>query len=92
MTRVFLTVVLPLLLPTALYILWALVTDRAAFSSAAWQRVPWIWLLLAGLVAAAVALVFFVEAGSDGDGRYVPPHVEHGTIVPGHVDPEPAAR
>lgn len=89
MTRVFLTIVLPLLLPTALYVLWAMLTDRFRVADAleTWQRLPWVWLGLAGVVAAGVVVVTMVESGDRLEGRYIPPHLENGEIVPGHVAP-----
>ena len=89
MTRVFLTIFLPLLLPTALYILWALLTDRFRFTGAlaAWERLPWIWLAAAGVVVTGVVLVTMVESGDSIEGSYIPPHLEDGEIVPGHVAP-----
>jgi len=89
MTRVFLTVILPLLLPTALYILWALSTNRFRFvgALASWERLPWIWLGLAGVVMAGAVLLTMVESGDSPEGTYIPPHLENGEIVPGHAAP-----
>jgi len=91
MTRVFLTIVLPLLLPMALYIVWALATNRIrpAGSAASWLHLPWAWLLLAGVALAAAVLFYYVQFGVHGQGQYVPPHLQNGRIVPGHVVPEP---
>jgi hypothetical protein len=92
MTRVFLTIILPLLLPAALYVVWAIVTNRIRLAeSAAWQDLPWTWLAVAGAALTAAVLVFFVHFSDNGEGVYVPPHVEDGQIVPGHVEPEPQA-
>jgi hypothetical protein len=89
MTRVFLTIILPLLLPTALYLLWAVLTNRFRVSDMleAGQRLPWIWLGLAGVVAAGVVVVTMVQSGDRLEGSYIPPHLENGEIVPGHVAP-----
>ena len=89
MTRVLLTIVAPLLLPTALYLLWAASLSRAGMASTAseWRALPWAWLLTAGVILAIIALVAVVEMGGVKEGRYVPPHVENGMIVPGHVTP-----
>lgn len=92
MTRVFLTIVLPLLLPAALYVLWVMITDRAQITeAAAWRRLPWAWLVVAGVAMAAAVLVIVVETGG-GEGSYVAPHLEDGHVVPGHVVPAPATR
>ncbi len=82
MTRILLTYVLPLLLPTALYLLWL----RFAGGGAR-REVPWMWLAIAGLGLAAMVLSGLALSGGDKDGIYEPPHVENGKIVPGHVRP-----
>lgn len=91
MTRVFLTIVLPLMLPTALYVLWTVGAGRfhAAAEPAAWRDLPWVWLALAGLALAFAILAAVVELGGTENGVYVPPHLENGEIVPGHVEPAP---
>ena len=92
MTRVALTVILPLLLPTALYLLWALAAGRLAEPSAlVWRSLPWIWLAVCGAVLAAAVLVLVSQLGGVRNGSYVPPHVEDGRVVPGHMQP-PAGR
>jgi hypothetical protein len=90
MTRVFLTVVLPLLVPTVLYIGWALLTDRVqlAGSAASWQRLPWVWLVVTGVALAAAVLLIFVQTQTGGAGSYIPPHLEDGRVVPGYIAPE----
>jgi hypothetical protein len=94
MTRVFLTIVLPLLLPTALYVLWALITGNIGLtgSASAWRRLPWTWLVVAGTALAAVVVAVLVETGGDREGSYIAPHLEDGRVVPGHVVPAPASR
>jgi len=83
MIRVALTILLPLLAPTAVYFLWLYTIGRVAERST-----PWTWLIIAGLVAAAVALVVVgIDTGGDQAGRYVPPHVQDGRVVPGQIAP-----
>ena len=91
MTRVFLTVILPLLLPTALYVLWSVGAGRAqaVASNDPWRALPWPWLAAAGAVLAALVLGMLVEIGGTRDGVYVAPHLEDGKIVPGHVESAP---
>lgn len=90
MLRVFLTIVLPLLLPTALYLLWVgtlgFPQEGAAMS---WSSVPWVWLAAAGTVLLAIVLVIVtVRFGTPQEGVYVPPRWEAGAIVPGHIEPK----
>jgi hypothetical protein len=89
MTRVFLTVVVPLLLPTVIYLLWLVSFGRGRSSGGAmaWQGLPWVWLGLAGFVLAAAALFVLVGRSGPQTGTYVPPHFEDGRVVPGHMEP-----
>ena len=51
MLRVLLTIVLPLVLPTALYLLWVSTLGTPQEGGAmSWTAVPWIWLAGAGAV------------------------------------------
>jgi Family of unknown function (DUF6111) len=91
MLRVFLTVVLPLLLPTALYLLWIGTLGSSQEGGAiSWTAMPWIWLAGAGAVLLAIVLlVVTVHFGSSQEGIYVPPRWEGDRIVPGHIEPKP---
>jgi hypothetical protein len=91
MFRVFLTIVLPLLLPTALYLLWIGILGSSQEGGAvSWTTVPWIWLAGAGAVLLAIVLlVVTVHFGSSQEGVYVPPRWEGERIVPGHIEPNP---
>jgi hypothetical protein len=92
MLRVVLTIVLPLLLPTALYLLWITTLGSAREGGVIrWTAVPWIWLAGAGAVLLAIVLlVVTVHFGSSQDGVYVPPRWEGDRIIPGHIEPKPA--
>jgi hypothetical protein len=47
-----------------------------------------LWLLALGLFFAALLTVALSVFSGDGiEGRYVPPQLENGRIVPGHVEP-----
>lgn len=89
MGRVFLTIIVPLLLPTALYAAWRVLVGKQI-------NVPavWIWLAVAGVaLTAALLIVLSVDFGQPKEGRYVPPHInERGIVVPGHIEPAPAGR
>ena len=87
MLRVVLTIVLPLLLPTFVYLLWMWIVRRHR------AALPWIWLAGAGVVLlAAVLLIVTVGFGTTAEGVYVPPRWEKGRIVPGHVEPGRSTR
>ena len=89
MLRVGLTIILPLIMPTGLYLLWITVLgaprDSAAGASTA---LPWAWLAAAGaLLLAIVLFVVTVGFGTTQQGSYVAPRWQDGRIVPGHIEP-----
>jgi len=85
MGRVFLTIILPLLLPTLLFVLWRLAAGRAINLST-----MWVWLIAGGLVLCSVTLVLVsVDFRGERAGKYVPPQLRDGLIVPGHIEPAP---
>ena len=83
MGRVFLTIIVPLLLPTAIYVAWRVVAGKQINVPAAW-----LWLTVVGLaLASAVLVLLSVDFGEPKEGHYVPPHVnDSGTVVPGHIE------
>ncbi len=89
MLRVLLTIVLPLALPTALYLSWMWIAQGAERSrNVHWAAVPWVWLAGAGaLLLALVLFVVTVGFGTSTPGVYVPPHWENGRMIPGHIEP-----
>jgi hypothetical protein len=90
MGRVFLTIVLPLLVPTALYVGWLyfLKWSTQGAETLRWQELPWLWLGTAGVVLLAVVLfVVTVHFGKPETGRWVPPRYEDGRVVPGYMEP-----
>jgi hypothetical protein len=89
MLRVGLTIVLPLILPTGVYLLWIAALGPPRDSSAgASTAVPWAWLAAAGAVLLAIVLfVVTVGFGSAQRGVYVAPRWENGRIIPGHIEP-----
>ena len=85
MGRVLVTIIVPLVLPTALYLVWRLWLGRTVTVSS-----TWVWLLVAGLALSSLTLIFLsVDFGAPRDGVYVPPHVQNGQVVPGHIEPAP---
>lgn len=93
MTRILLTMVLPLLAPTFIYIGYLVVAHwysrrpgGAARPFPGFQTWPWLWLALAGAALAAASFVFLAETTTEPPGGvYVPPQYIDGEIVPGHV-------
>lgn len=91
MLRVLATIVLPLVLPTAIYLGWVRLTDRSGQRQAVrWAAVPWVWLAGAGTVLLILVLVFVnLRFGTSQPGIYVPPRYEGGRVVPPHFEPKP---
>ena len=91
MLRVLATIVLPLLLPTALYLLWIRVADRSLQGRPVrWAALPWVWLVGAGTVLLILVMVVVnVHFGTSQPGVYVPPRYERGQILPPHIEPKP---
>jgi hypothetical protein len=93
MLRVIATIVLPLVLPSALYLLWVAALRRAPEQRIDWRAAPWIWLVGIGLGLAAGVLAFVhIGFGTQEGGRYVPAHVENGKLVPGRFEPAAGSR
>jgi len=89
MIRVFLTIVVPLMVPTALYLLWITIfaapRERA---TGGWRSVPWLWLATAGVLSLVIVLfVVAVGFGTRQEGVYVAPRYVNGRIIPGHIEP-----
>ena len=89
MLRVFFTIVLPLILPTALYLCWVWIAQAPRHAGGVgWAALPWVWLAGAGgLLAALVLFAVMVGFGTSQPGVYVPPRWENGKIIPGHIEP-----
>lgn len=90
MLRVILTIVVPLILPTAVYVLWVRTVRREASGGAVrWRAMPWIWLAGAGaMLLALVLFVVTVHFGTTQSGVYVPPRYEGGRVLPPHIEPK----
>lgn len=92
MTRILLTYLLPIVLPTLLYVLWLRVVQRRAAAAGqparAWAEVPWAWLFATGLALAGIISAGTLVMGeSDETGDYRPPYVdERGRVVPGRFE------
>ena len=89
MLRVVFTIFLPLVAPTAVYLLWMWLANWSRPGAAAgWGGLPWWWLAGTGvLLLALVLFVVTVHFGRPQPGIYEPPRMENGRIVPGHIEP-----
>ena len=89
MIRILLSYGLPFLLPFGAYFTYVALARRAEAKGIKWQEAPWVPLAIAGFtLVIASFLATGLLTGSDPAGTYVPPHMEGGRVVPGHVKQE----
>jgi hypothetical protein len=84
--RQFLEILLPLILPTLIYVSYVVLAR--ARGATGQPEVPWFWLAAAGgllLVVTFVAIALL--GGAPPTDRYLAPRMENGKIVPGQFQP-----
>lgn len=91
MSRVLLQYVLPLLLPTLLYLAWWSVFGRRGGAGGGppprLTEGPWFWLIISGAGLMVGGFIYTgLTTGEAPGGRYVAPQLQHGRVVPGHVE------
>ncbi len=87
MIRIFLEYVLPLVLPTAIYVAWvwyARATHAGDPTELPGLRTgPLFWCLLAGFALMSAGLIWIaVSTGAPPGSAYQPPRLEGGKVVP----------
>lgn len=88
--RAFIEVIVPLLLPALLYWLYLKMQERRGVTV---REVPLSWLAVAGVLLLIIVLGAGWLAGKEPpSGKYIPPHVVDGVVVPGHFEEQPAAQ
>lgn len=90
--RAFLAIVLPLALPTAVYVLYMTLARRrpgAAGAAAQPMEMPWSWLIIAGGVLAIVTFLALYLFEDVGRGQYHPARIIDGEIKPGYFGDKP---
>jgi heme/copper-type cytochrome/quinol oxidase subunit 3 len=76
------------LVPFALYAIYLHLRENDVSTPA--KKHPWTVLFISGLVLVAASFVYWgITEGSGTQGVYVPPHVENGRVIPGHVEESP---
>jgi hypothetical protein len=89
--RALLAIVIPLALPTALYLIYAKLARRragAAGAAALPTVMPWSWLLFAGALLALTTFLVLYLFDDGSRGRYHPAVIIDGEIKPGYVEDE----
>ena len=93
MSRILITYILPFLLPILSYAAWVWYRTRYVATHGGeapqFEKGPWPLLLFVGAVLALgmLGLSALLQGNSPDEGPYVPPHVENGEVVPGHIQP-----
>ena len=93
MLRIMYTYVVPFLMPAAVYAAWVWYRMRYVAQHGGeapkLEQGPWPLLLFLGAILAfgVLALSALTQGGSP-DATYVPPHLENGQVVPGHLEPK----
>ena len=86
--RQFFQIVLPLILPTVIYVVYMLIARPRPGSNAPAHDWPWLWLGLAGVVLVIVTFVgIALFGGASPAERYEPAKLINGQIKPGHFEP-----
>jgi heme A synthase len=92
MIRIFLIYVLPLIAPSALYILWCLWQIKRSSGTvegdvrSVVRRAPWVKLAAIGTGLLVLVLVIAALTGGEPPHEaYSPPHLENGRVVPGEI-------
>lgn len=80
----------PVLLPLLIYGLWYLRMRRRAQAKDEtpphFRDGPWYWAVLASLIAGLGCFLWLWVSTQGEKGAYVPPRLQDGRIVPGHIE------
>lgn len=92
MIRIFLIYVLPLIAPTALYILWRLWQIKRGSGTiegdmrSVVRAAPWVKLAAVGTALLALVLIIAALTGGEPPHEdYSPPRLENGRVLPGEI-------
>ena len=95
MIKQILTILLPLLAPTIAYLIWGWFMRKRKHDLddgkklEAWQTWPWRYLVGAGAILSMISLLLLgLTTNNNLTGKYIPPTVIDGELVPGHFIPD----
>jgi len=95
MARLLFTYILPLVLPFLMYLAWNAYARAQARKNGgeepSLQKGPIFWSIVAGfiLLAASLVTLALTGGGPTDSGRYIPPRVEDGRIIPPSYEKAP---
>ncbi len=84
MTQFLLRILLPFLLPFVAFALWRLLLTRGR---GLLESTPWYALTLAGLLLAVAGVASLAFLDGSPPGKYVPPQLVNGDILPARIEP-----
>jgi hypothetical protein len=84
--RALLAVVVPLVLPTALYFVYMTLVRRRGATTAPPLEMPWSWLIVAGGALVLVTFIALYLFADFGRGKYHPAQIIDGKVQPGYFD------
>ncbi len=93
MARFLFTYIVPVLLPVLTYAAWVWYRTRYVQKHGGeapkFEEGPWPMLLFAGALLTLVMLGVsaMIQGNAPEEGIYVPPRVENGQVIPGHIEP-----
>ncbi len=80
----------PVVIPLVVYWLWLETARRKARKTGApvplFRDGPWYWIIFSTLSIAVLCFLFLASGLHENKGNYVPPHMEGGKLLPGHVE------
>jgi hypothetical protein len=80
----------PVLIPLLVYVLWFEIVGRKAVKAGQakplFREGPWYWLVISMLGTALACFVLLGASIENHQGKYTPPHMENGVMVPGIVE------
>ncbi len=83
----------PVLIPVVVYWIWFKThvnkAKKEGKPAPRFRDGPWYWLVLSSLLVGIACFVGLGMSSLGAKGKYTPPRMENGVLVPGHVEPEP---
>lgn len=83
----------PVLIPLVVYMLWHRMVCRRAEKAGKerpdFRDGPWYWAVLSSLLIALLCFLILGMSQGEDRGTYVPPHMDHGKLVPAEVEHKP---
>jgi hypothetical protein len=80
----------PVFIPLIIYWLWWMnvgkIAKKEGKPAPLFRDGPWYWAVITSLCLALLCFAILALGEQEQKGEYVPPHMEKGALVPGHVE------